>query len=688
MRLITFGTGRLSHDSNLLSPQLLLFLSYIKLEGLGSREQLAALFWPHLAGEHSKKGERKDYNNVAVALASLKRELALEPNDLTKLSCDATDLDHAFMAGKFSRVAELYDRQGFLVDIEHSPRLKLSSELSEWLYQQRQRFLLMAKEAFICLAEQAKLQEQKQFAQQAYKLQEDDLALSLLARLHTVLSKTNLAQALFNGFDTHLNQLQTDGLLSEEAFRFLGLLSLQTKPNVAAARIAANISPKQAALCLEELINAKLLDANQRLSTRALNLAYLKQRPALEMALLSALKDHSPSTEVFAIYQKIYQASKTFGGQGFWSKARASYLDEAQRLLKTQDFLAAADLLAEFSQAEKQNQKEPDPSIRFLHSYTLARMAHFSEALETLKDVKETPEVLAMKAGTLLATGNKEASAELCQQVLELTPDNGQHDWALAIAFNTFGSINQKSGQLHEAQHCFAKAALHFHVLGMTLRALGMTLNSGSVFIDMGDIAKAEQVYNEVIQGTSKHPILKVRALVNRGFISVIQTDALSALRYFQEAKDVAEKNAFEATHPGIFASTLNSWSILAFKCQTISQDTASLNLKKVITLTQGTGERKELAKAMTHLAIVNRDLVKFETAWEMLRKYGGLKECEVYKPEYQALIQEHIEEARVASDQSALSYYLAKLSHFLDDTEVAESSPPSLQNKSHYKAS
>jgi hypothetical protein len=153
MRLVCFREARLEAAQTPLSPQLTLLLSYIRLEAETSRHALARLFWPHLAGEYSAKGERKDLNNASVALASLRRATGLEPQEIAGLACDAYELREAFARANYAEVINLYEPNGFLAGLEHSPRLKLAEPLFEWLLDRRAQFQNLAFAAYLNLVE-------------------------------------------------------------------------------------------------------------------------------------------------------------------------------------------------------------------------------------------------------------------------------------------------------------------------------------------------------------------------------------------------------------------------------------------------------------------------------------------------------------------------------------------------------
>ncbi|MEM7734656.1 MAG: hypothetical protein AAF267_02600, partial [Deinococcota bacterium] len=274
MRLVCFGEARLEAARTTLSPQLILLLSYIRLEAETSRHSLANMFWPHLAGEYSAKGERKDLNNASVALASLRRATGLDPQEIPHLACDAYDLREAFARADYAEVITFYELSGFLAGLEHSPRLKLAEPLFEWLLDCRSQFQHLAFTAYLNLAEAVisddttsadttsnsvneHLPEPKQLVQQAITLMPEEVSPKDLVRCHHLvgeLGDDGLEQLLQPHLDAFITIRLVEPYLSPEAHTLLLLLSLQASPNLAAARMAANLSPKQAMLAVDELV--------------------------------------------------------------------------------------------------------------------------------------------------------------------------------------------------------------------------------------------------------------------------------------------------------------------------------------------------------------------------------------------------------------------------------------------------
>ena len=189
--------------------------------------------------------------------------------------------------------------------------------------------------------------------------------------------------------------------------------------------------------------------------------------------------------------------------------------------LKEQQFAKAIECLTTFITVEKTYQQIPDAYIRFLYAYTLARVSRYAEALKTLEGVHESLEVRSIKAGLLLATGNKVEAELMAKGVLADPYQSRQTDWAKAIAANTLGSIHHFRQALTEADQYLAQAAVHFELAGMHYRSLGMQFNRVSILIDMGNKEKASRILKRIIKKTENHVLLQVRSLINLGFMNV-----------------------------------------------------------------------------------------------------------------------------------------------------------------------
>jgi hypothetical protein len=656
-------------SSDKLSSQLLLVLSYMCLEGETSKTHIARLFWPHLSQVFSKRGERKDLNNVSVALATLRREAGLELETIADLKCDAVALLSAFESGDYQQVLELYQPKGFLADIETKPRLKLSAELYDWVLQQRSVLAELAFKAALYLAQdnlaQKSLAGQKPVTNNAYgvfakNLWQDSFGPQAFSKLYNLAKASEELDPQLEQLRLKLSQHYLDEL-PEDMLLFYLLLSLQTVANLSAARISANLSPKQAVLYQQELIAAGHLSERFELTTRPLAEAYLSQDLSLQLDLLTRLLRQTPSHESYELFQQLYRLSDSFGGMGYWSKAQEAYSYEAEKYLRQQDFAACIQVLEVFIGVETRQQQTPEPYIHFLHAYTLARLSRYAEGLQTLQGVIETLEVSAIKAGLLLATGDKLASEPLARAVLENPKQSRQTDWAKAIAANTLGSISHFKKRLQEAEHYMAQAALHFELAGMNYRALGMLHNRAVLLIDMVELSKAEAILKDVLAKSENHTLLRVRSLESLGFVRLLQKDNLGALPYFEKAYQLAKEDNFAKTHVGLYASSLSIWSIMAFAAGKLSASEAEASLQEACLLCQQSGYRREHSKALVHLALVQQDVAAFESAWQLLKQLAGIQEWAIYQPAYKALLEGKMAQARASKNQEAYGFYNEK---------------------------
>ena len=140
MILQSLGTLQIHNiSSKKLSTQLLLLLSYVHIEGFQTRNHLAKLFWPHLAQEFTKKGERKDLNNLGVAISMIKKEISINIEDESDLAQLVQDSKAFIKPEQLENRLELLDnyKGQFLQDIENKPRPKIGNDLLEWILSTR-----------------------------------------------------------------------------------------------------------------------------------------------------------------------------------------------------------------------------------------------------------------------------------------------------------------------------------------------------------------------------------------------------------------------------------------------------------------------------------------------------------------------------------------------------------------------
>jgi predicted ATPase len=183
-RLTTLG-GLYLKPKGFQRPKLLLLLTYLVLEHGKSREHLRSLFWA---------GATDVSASLRVALAQIRNALpgSLEDSGsivLTRIPCDAVDLQTALDASDWERAVELY-MGAFLDGMMLS---EFGNELEEWVLTTREYLAGRVVEAHLRLAEQAlghnDLENVKLHANQAHKLPgapppEEDT----LTRLHNILN--------------------------------------------------------------------------------------------------------------------------------------------------------------------------------------------------------------------------------------------------------------------------------------------------------------------------------------------------------------------------------------------------------------------------------------------------------------------------------------------------------------------
>ena len=625
--------------SSRLSPQLLLLLTYLKLEGKQARMQLASLFWPDAAHELTKKGERKDLRNLGSALATLRRELGFDPEDtraLEALACDASELKALFNTQTLKEALRLYQQGIFLEGLEHKPRLHLSSDLSEWLSETRRSFKRQAVEAMLHLAEEALKQGDAQtvasYAQQAYE-QSSTQEPAFLSRLYKLLlfAGSPLSTKVRQAFETCLEDALDEGRLSEESIDLFLTLSQQANPSLAVAQVATNLSPKASILCLEELIREKLIGAKQEVLAPDIAEHYLDKRPSERLRILSQLREHSADTHALSIYRQIYKYTQSYGGAGYWHKAQNAYKEEAKKLIHEQNFQEAEALLGELKLAEDTAQKEPQAALRFLHAYTLERLRQPEKGLKVIAGIEETLDILAIKSALLLRAKNYKAAKEAAWFAYEQSASSDSSSWAKAIAANSLGQIAYFENDFSSAEFYYEQSASAWQLNHVTSRELGALMNHSIILAATGKTSQAKLFYESIIAKSTLFPLLQLRALVNLSHLHNLQESWSDAIANLSNALKIMQEQALTQADHLLHIEILNNFAYALWQSGDLRQ--AHYYFNEAMQLASESGEKLMYAAALGNMGALHNQLGKLETALSIFKELGNQHEYQEYLP-------------------------------------------------------
>ena len=663
-RLRTFGDLALEgcglERGAALSPQQLLLLAYVCIEGARPRRELAMLFWPQLSNEFTKKGERKHLSNLGVALAVLRRELGFNLEQPNAVSCDAVDFEVRHSRGQPEAALELYRQGRFLNDIEHKPRLRLGQELLDWVAQRRERYGRAAQLALLELADAAlasgQLERARALTEEACRADSGGRDPAIFARLRALLLgvRSPLADTLGEIIGANLRDLRLT--LSPEALRLYLALCLQEQPNLAAAQHAADLSTRSAAYCFEELRGAQLMMPDSSLF-REPGRRHLETHPAEQMALLTALREHTPPEQAYPIYRDIFILSHTFGGVGYWERARLAYAERARSFIAAQDFAGAAAVLAQFQRAEFLDQQTPHPENRFLLAYALERLRHFQQALESLEGVAPTPEVLAIRAALLVHTGDLSAARESAERVAR---DPLATPWARAIALNASGQVAVEHDRLLDAEVAFDQAGVMWSLAGHPQREIGALVNRANVLERLDRLEEARRSYEEVLRRAGRDHILRTRTLLNLGYAYERLGHWTPAHDYYQEAQALCDANGVALSDGALAASVLNNLGYAQWKLQ--QHDAARTSLERALPLARDAGDRRLYGVALGNLGLIEQSVGKLEMALALLEELGNRRDLEEYARLYETMLETLAVDAEGQGAMQTTEFYLAKL--------------------------
>jgi tetratricopeptide (TPR) repeat protein len=661
-RLRTFGRVQLEGVDSL-GPQQLLLLTYVALEGPQTRAELAVLFWPHLAGEVTRKGERKHLSNLGVALAVLRRDAGVDVEHPDGLTCDARLFETHLLNAQLEAAVTLHERGRFLDGIEHKPRLRLGQELLQWITARRERFDHDALTALVTLAERAcaakQLEVARAHAECACRIAFTDDP-PLLSRLRRVLNDLGspLAGRVDEAMGASFVELRT--MLSPEALRLYLTLSLLEPPNLAAAGRASELSARVASSCLEELRLARVALPDGAWLTEPAR-RHLDEHPALKMTLLGALRDFTPTEQAFSIYRDIFELSHSFGGLGYWERARTAYVHHATALIRAQNFQGAAEALAQFQHAEYLNQQVPHPESRFLHAYALERLRRFKQGLEVLEGVAFTPDVLAIRSALLVHTGDYASARAAAEGVIH---DASAGAWAKAIALNTAGQIDCEPNRLHEADVHFDQAGVMWALAEHPQREAGALVNRANVLERLGRIEDARRIYEAALRRAENNHVLRTRTLLNLGYMYERLEGWDRALAFYEQARSALETSDLEATDGALAASVHNNLGYAQWKVGRL--EAARASIERALHLAQVAGDRRFYGLALGNMALIERRVGKLELALEIFRQLGNERDYDEHAALYVQLLESLLLEAMRETQPSGARFYLEKLlGHF-----------------------
>ncbi|MEZ4632703.1 MAG: hypothetical protein R2880_18660 [Deinococcales bacterium] len=660
-----------------MSPQLILLLAYMRLEKVPSRGYLAALFWPYAQNDFTKKGERKDLKNLSSALATIRREALLDPEDgevLAQLSCDVHEASLAIEQGDYGMAHRLFSGGEFLAGLEHKPRLNLSTELLEWLYKKRQQLSRLAAETLLALSQEARAKGDmlnvKHYSESLFELSQKQPEPALLNQLYQLLlyAGSDLAKQVRHHFESYIDTALEEGRLNELSLRLFLALSLQEPPNLAAIQASLNISPKSSASYLEELIAEGLVGAGLEVLASDIAKDYLDKHPTLSMELLGKLRDYSPERQALSVFRALYQRTQSFGGMGYWPKAREAYRLKALDYFKDETFAELASLLDELKEAEDSHQQSPLTSLRFLHAYAFERLRQPQKGLAVLENVEADGQILALKSALLLRTSDYHQAKTLAEEVLQEARSSSPKDYSRAIAANTLGQIAYGQSLLEQASYYYDEATSQWQLAQVLSRELGAKMNHAIILGLMGEHDAAKLTYENLIGRAAAFPLLKTRAFVNLGYLYEQASLWDEALNYYHQAEMTLGQEALEGQDMLLYAQILNNLGYSYW--QKGDKTGAHGYFERGLEQAAQSGERLTYALALGNLGAMQGSSAKLESALRLFNDIGHQQQ-EVYEGFWLELIEQKTHQLSATPELQA--FYLEKLSHYAHELHSHE---------------
>ena len=328
-----FGTLKIenTHTQHPTSLNLIhyLVLSYLIIEGIVNRQDLANMLWWNLRKTHNKRGEPRTLDNLSQALKKLKEFVGVPQmqdfivsdrkngtislNEKCIIKCDALEFQDLINNKQFTKALTFYEHRGHFLEGVDKEFQKLFPEhfqkddgIVPWILDKRRHY----HDLFL----KAKVYLSKNVIYNSGSHQEQ-LAPMHLSSLYEASGDEKERKDIRALTEQRLLFLAGKSKTAAQAFDMLKLLTIQEKPDPHIAQKVLSLKPQAKDDTLSELYGAGWVDIEKdvKLIGKNILLAYLNE-PKHRSEKLNSLFKLTEFAPTFYIYKSIYEHTQNFGG--------------------------------------------------------------------------------------------------------------------------------------------------------------------------------------------------------------------------------------------------------------------------------------------------------------------------------------------------------------------------------------
>jgi tetratricopeptide (TPR) repeat protein len=418
--------------------------------------------------------------------------------------------------------------------------------------------------------------------------------------------------------------------LSAEARELYLCLALLDHPDLPLVRRALELAADVMAQAAEDLLSAGLMLPDGQAEARQIALDYLEAHPTirgrLSLRLAQRLSEgrlseglaqgmaqgstqglgepgSSGAGELAAF--PLYQYSRLIWTPADEAGALQAYLSWGRELLRRGFPARAAEILAT---------APPSPAARMLRGRALERAGHYQESLDTVADLTQTPDLLALLSTLYWRLGRADAARCAAEQALEC-----EQLEVRAEALNTQGNLALGTGEPKLARTLFSRAATLWQAAGDRAR-WSEALNNMAVaecHSEQSEGIDVERAFKQALDAAGDHPRLRAIVLSNLGSVYRERGELKHAQRAFQLSTTIADEG-------GLLTEAALAWQNLGviFHLQEQCSD-ADHAYRQGIDRAQRAGDRRTLAMSLANLAELNEDQDAWTEALTLLKTAG-----------------------------------------------------------------
>jgi tetratricopeptide (TPR) repeat protein/DNA-binding SARP family transcriptional activator len=312
---------------------------------------------------------------------------------------------------------------------------------------------------------------------------------------------------------------------SQQVYLALALLG---EANPSLVRQALGLTPEAMFMALEQLSSTGLVSAVGRSQLDQLAKDYLSNKPHLLAVLALQLARQLEATGAFPLFQ----LAKTLWSKDDMPKVQKAYLAWAKEILERGFPQRAADVLAEI---------EADDDITLLKAQALEECGRYTEAIELVNTLNDTPQVSSLKAQLLWRIGQGSKVDQYAKRALE-----GDFP-TQARAYNVLGNVSQTNGDLEMAETYYRKVATIWTATGNRNGLAGVLSNIAMVMAAKNlPIQRINAILKEALEIGQDYPQVSANILLNFGsLVYEKQKDYQRAELVYKECLSLQEQYGF-----------------------------------------------------------------------------------------------------------------------------------------------